>query len=357
MKKSKIWLVFISLVLLIIFRYFSVKPTYKDGDKLRITTRVYSDPVIYDTSQYLKILGLKVYLPKFPEISYGDKIIIEGVVKEGKLEDSILVNVSENKSLLFGLRQKIISFYQLTFPEPYPGLIAGVTLGSKGSLSNDFWQKVRKTGVAHVVVASGMNVTFVASFLMGMVTLFFPRRKAIAFVILGILLYVFISGFEPPLIRAAIVGIIAFTAQEIGRLVSAWRALIIGGLGMLIYNPLWIVDLGFVLSFVATASLLIFEPGIRKRLEFVPSFLREGLSTSLAAQIGVTPILFVTFGQFNILSPVVNALVLWTIPYVMIIGAVGGIIGLFLPFIGKAILYLSYPFVWWFSSVVTLFSF
>jgi ComEC/Rec2-related protein len=357
MKKSKIWLVFISLILLVILRYFSVRPVHKNGDKLRITTTVYSDPIRYDTSQYLKLVGLKVYLPKFPEIFYGDKIVVEGVVEEGKLVDPVLVKVSESDNFFIDLRHNLISFYQSAFPEPYPGLIAGITLGSKGSLSNDFWEKVRKTGVAHVVVASGMNVTFVASFLMGVMTLFFSRRKAIAFVILGIVLYLFISGFEAPLIRAAVMGVIAFSAQEFGRLVSAWRALIMSGLGMLLYNPLWIVDLGFILSFVATASLLVFESGIRKRLEFVPNFLREGLSTSLAAQIGVTPILFVTFGQFNILSPVVNALVLWTVPYVMIIGAIGGILGLLIPVLGKTVLYLSYPFVWWFSSVVTLFSF
>ena len=46
---------------------------------------------------------------------------------------------------------------------------------------------------------------------------------------------------------------------------------------------------------------------------------------SLAAQIGMIPILFVTFGQFNIWSPVVSVLTLWTIPYIMILGSGGGI--------------------------------
>ena len=66
----------------------------------------------------------------------------------------------------------------------------------------------------------------------------------------------------------------------------------------------------------------------KKGLYGVPEILKEGLSTSLAAQIGVAPILFVTFGQFNILSPLINALVLWTVPYIMILGSVGGVVGL-----------------------------
>jgi len=126
---------------------------------------------------------------------------------------------------------------------------------------------------------------------------------------------------------------------------------------MLVINPTWMGDLGFILSFVATGSLLIFEGRIHKKLKLIPEFLKEGLSTSLAAQIGVTPILFVTFGQFNILSPVVNALVLWTVPPLMIFGAVGGILGMTIPVMGKLVLYLSYPLLWWFVSVITFFSF
>jgi competence protein ComEC len=357
MKKSKTWLVFISLILVIVLRLLLEKPIYKNGDRIRITTRVLSDPINYDTSQYIKVEGLKVYLPKFPEVSYGDEIVVEGIVVDGKLEKATLQSLGGKGNNLFSLRNNIISFYQSVMPEPYAGLIAGVTLGSKGALSEDFWEKVKTVGVAHVVVASGMNVTFVSSFLIGVLSIFLPRKRAIPFVILGIVLYLFISGLDAPLIRAAIMGTIAFSAQETGRLISAWRALILSALIMLLFNPNWVFDLGFTLSFVATASLLVFEKGVKKRLRMIPEFFKEGLSTSLAAQIGVTPILFVTFGQFNILSPIVNALILWTIPYIMIIGAVGGVVGTILPFLGEIILYLSYPFVWWFSSVVTLFNF
>src|SRR4030067_1053639 len=102
------YIIWFLLVLLIVFRYFTTRPVYKDGNKVRIT---------------------------------------------------------------------VISFYQKVLPEPYAGLIAGITLGSKGGLTDDFWEKVRITGVAHVVVASGMNVAFVASFLFGIASVFLPRRK------------------------------------------------------------------------------------------------------------------------------------------------------------------------------------
>ena len=109
------------------------------------------------------------------------------------------------------------------------------------------------------------------------------------------------------------------------------------------------------MSFVATLSLMLFQKIINAKLAFVPNILREGLSTSLAAQIGVAPIIYATFGAFNILSPVINALILWTVSYVMILGALGGIIGLIVPLVGRLILLIAFPFLWWFVEIIKIF--
>lgn len=345
----------ILLISLIVFRYFTTRPVYKNGDTVRITATVFSDPVSYPGTQSLKVAGLKIYLPSFPAVSYGDRVIIEGVIDGDKLGQPKLVSVKESQSFGSGVRYKIISFYQKVLPQPMSGLVAGIILGSKGTIAADFWNKVKLTGVAHVVVASGTNVTFVVSFLLGISSYFLPRRKAIPFVILGITLYLFLSGFDAPLVRAAVMALLAFGAIGAGRLVSTWRILFITAALMLIIQPDWATDLGFALSFVSTASIMLFEKRIGKFLKFVPGVLRQGLSTSFAAQIGVAPILFITFGQFNIWSPLINALVLWTIPYIMILGSIGGAVGLKFPFLGKLILWLSYPLIWWFVSIVQIF--
>jgi len=349
-------IVFSIIFLLILFRYFTTLPVYKTGDTVRITTTILSDPIKYPSSQYLKVGGLKTYLPNYPEITYGDKIIVQGTVNNDKLDKPKLIKILDDKSFGSNFRNSVISFYQQVLPDPEAGLVAGTVLGAKGTLTQEFWDQVKIAGVAHVVVASGTNVTFVVSFLMGVLTLILPRRKAILFVILGIILYLFLSGFDAPLIRAAIMATVVFVGQETGRLVSTWRVLIMTAGIMLVVNPDWLIDIGFILSFVSTASLMLFEKRIREKLKFVPEVLKEGLSTSLAAQIGVAPILFVTFGQFNILSPIINALVLWTIPFIMILGGLGGVAGLIFPFLGKMILYLCYPLAWWFVRIVNLFT-
>lgn len=347
------YFIFIVLLALLFLRFYTLKPGYKDGDNVRITAVVLSDPVRYSTTQYLRIAGLKIYLPLYPEVNYGDNIVVEGKVSGDKLITPKLIKISDKKTFLSGTRNKIIDFYQKVLPQPEAGLLAGVVIGSKGALSPDFYSRTKAAGVAHVVVASGTNITFLVSFLMGVLTLIMTRRKAILFVILGIILYLFLAGFDAPIIRAAIMSSFLFAGQEAGRVIATWRIFIITALLMLIYNPLWLTDIGFILSFVSTGSLMLFEKRIRRLLKLVPEVFKEGLSTSLAAQIGVAPILFVTFGQFNIWSPLINALVLWTIPYLMIIGSLGAVVGLIIPFLGKMIVLLSYPLLWWFVKVVS----
>lgn len=343
------------IVFLIIFRFFTTQPKYSDGDKVRITARVSSEPIRYTTSQGLTLAGLRIYLPNFPEINYGDNVVVEGIVEDGKLKNAELISLKPTTGILYKTRKRIIETYQKSLPEPHASLVAGVTIGSKSSLPKAFWESLKKTGTAHVVVASGMNVTLVAGFLIGILILFLPRRKAIPLALSGVWIYSLLSGFDAPIVRAAIMGSIAFMAQGLGRLYVAWRALFLSAAAMLIIRPDWITDLGFILSFVATASLMLFERKIARLIHFVPGIFREGLSTSLAAQVGVAPILFITFGQFSLLSPVINALILWTIPIITILGGLAGIVGLFSAFLGKVILLLCFPLTTWFIWIVKIF--
>ena len=341
------------MIFSVIFRLLTLRNNYQDGQIIKITSVILEEPVRFSFSQKVNLQGFYFYLPLYPEVGYGDVISVKGQVKKKELIKPTIISVSSGNNLLFGFRKKIIDFYRETLPEPHASLVAGITLGSKSQIPYDFWQKLKSSGVLHVVVASGMNVTFVAGFLMGLLTVIFSRKKALVFAILGIWMYVALSGFEAPLIRAGIMATLTFWAQGVGRLSFSWRVLLITCLIMLIFNPSWTGDIGFILSFVATASLMLFQTKINNYLKIVPSFLKEGLSTSIAAQIGVAPILFTSFGSFNLLSPLINMLVLWTIPGIMILGGVGGIIGLIFPFLGKLILYLSYPLTWWFNLCVS----
>ena len=356
MKGRTRYVVWIILTLAVVARQTVSTSQLEDGQMVRITGRVSLEPIRYETSQSINILGLRAFVPLYPEVNYGDMVVVEGVVEEGRLQNPEIIKIKRASGVLYKLRNRIIAFYQSVLPEPHASLVAGVTIGSRGGMPPAFWDKLKETGTAHVVVASGMNVTLVSGFLINLFIAFFSRRKAIPMAFLGIWGYSVIAGFDAPIIRAAIMGSFALSAQALGRIYYAWNALFLSAGGMLIYDPDWLYDLGFLLSFSATASLMLFQAKVDRYVRYVPSIFREGFSTSLAAQIGVAPILYLTFGGFNILSPVINAMVLWSVGPVTSIGMFSGMIGLVAPQLGRYILYTVYPLTSWFVYVVELFS-
>lgn len=353
MKNLLFW---VFLLVLVLVRVVTTRPNLPEGKTVKITGTINQEPVVYSYYQKVNLSGVKIFLKKYPEVSYGDKVSVIGEVTDGEIGNANLISLDQKVLPFSSVRQQIISFFQKYLPEPHASLVAGTVLGSKRSIPDSFWQEIKKVGVAHVVVASGMNVTLVSGFLLSLLLLFVSRRKAVILAAVSIWIYVLLSGFDAPLVRAAVMGSIVFLGQFLGRVASTIRVLVITSLIMLIIVPGWINDLGFILSFMATFSLILFQPKVERYVSFLPGFLKEGLSTSLAAQIGVVPILFVTFGNFSLVSPLVNALVLWTVGPIMVIGILAGGIGLLFPAIAKFVLYLTYPLTAWFIGIVRLFS-
>lgn len=353
MKLQKV--IFLTLIIFVVFRYFSSLPSYKNGDKIKITTTVLNEPIQYDKYQYLKVKGLKIYIPKYPEVNYGDKVEIIGRVEEDKLKDVSFEILEKEVGFLSDFRNNLISFYKSTLPEPYSSLVAGITLGSK-NMPQDFWDKLKLTGTAHIVVASGTNITLLTSFLLLASSLFIKRKYAVFITTAGIIFYLLLSGFDAPIVRASIMASVSFLAQIKGKVIDSFKTLIFSALVMLLIKPEWITDLGFLLSFTATGSIIIFGKRIDEHIKILPNMLRESISTSLSAQVGVIPILFVTFGQFNLLSIIINPLVLWVVPIIMVFGGVSAILSLIVPVLSKLILFVLFPVLYYFEFVLTLFS-
>jgi competence protein ComEC len=355
MQYKTIIIVILILLSIRFFFYYSSQKKLLEGN-LRITGVVNSEALFFERQQRIEIEGYKIYLPVYPGVSYRDTVVVEGEASDGVIKKGILVENKESQNLLHVFRRNLLHFYKKVLPTDSAALVAGTTIGSKQLLTQSFWEQLVATGTVHVVVASGMNVTVISKFLLDLLLQFFPRRKALPFAMVGIWLYATIAGLGAPIIRAALMGSLTFLAQETGKLSTSLWTLFLTSIGMLFWKPEWIVDLSFLLSFAATISIVLLQKPIEKKLQRVPSLIRSDFTTSLAASIGTAPIIVWSFGRFNPLSPCINALVLWTIVPITLIGGVGGIVGLILEPAGKLLLYLIYPLTWWFIWIVSIFS-
>jgi competence protein ComEC len=159
-------------------------------------------------------------------------------------------------------RDKWVSILEKDLPEPMSSLAAGILLGVKRGMPSDFYQNLVATGTMHIIAASGYNVSIVAAVIMRAMLMFASRRVAIALGMAGVIAYIVMAGAGASVVRAGIMGGLTLISFYWGRPTEAKRLLWISAGAMLLYNPLWLVDVGFQLSFMATAGILYGEPWI-----------------------------------------------------------------------------------------------
>lgn len=345
---------------LYLIRYVTVRPSFEEGQRVRLTGQVSEEPSLVNSKQRIVIGSVRIYLDRFPEYHYGDRVVAEGEVISGRAGWFLKgpkVKKLEPGGALYALRQRTLGLYGKYLPEPHGALLAGIVLGTKSSLAEEFFEALKTTGTLHIVVASGMNITIFAGGILRILSPFLGRRRAIIPALAGVAAYVILVGFQPPIVRAAVMGSIAFAALAWGREFDAWRALFLSAAILLLVNPLWLFDVGFQLSFAATAGMLAFAQkfSTSRPLLLVPSFIRGDLGITLAAQLAVSPILLFSFGQVSLISPLVNALILWTVPLIMTGGMLVAGLGLLFEPLGQLAAWFIWLLLEYFVRVVGVF--
>lgn len=121
---------------------------------------------------------------------------------------------------------------------------------------------------------------------------------------------------------------------------------------MLFVSPKFLFDIGFQLSFLSTLGIL-FIPEVFTKAK---NAISEDFLTTFSAQIATLPILLSAFGSYSVLSILVNVLVLWTIPFLMALGAIAALISFVFEPLARLFLYLCLPFLLYFEKTATFFT-
>lgn len=355
--------------------FYRTLPKYHEGERYQVIGTVQEEPKLAFGKQNVKVktaegFRLTVVTGVAPLYQYGDILQIDGVFTKKQFQNfeywvayfPTLQKTQIDHNFVtagaYSLRSEAKKLYESTLPPVSSSLLLGIVLGGKHGMPEEFHENLQTVGVLHVIAASGMNVSFVAAFLVAGLGRFFRRPVALFTAVVGIGFYVIVAGFEPSIVRAAIMSTLAMVAAILGRQSIALITLFITGYCMLLVSPgLW-EDRGFQLSFLSTLGILAVKPLLfpKSGLAGVGGFsVKEDIGTTTAAQIAALPILLGVFGNYGLLSIGVNALVLWTIPILMTLGSLAIIFGSIFEPLGKLYLFVSFPFLWFFEMVVTFF--
>ena len=207
-------------------------------------------------------------------------------------------------------------------------LLAGFLLGDTRAVPDDVVAAYRGSGLSHLLAVSGENVAFTLALfgpLLRRLTLG-PRTVAAVAIVL---LFATMTRFEPSVLRATALAVVALGSSFVGRPASSLRALGLAVIVLLAVDPFLLHSVAFLLSCGASAGIAVLSGPIRARLPG-PAWLRDPLSVSFAAQVGVTPVLLATFGTVPVVTPFANLLAAPAAEavgvYGMLASAVGGVV-------------------------------
>lgn len=219
-------------------------------------------------------------------------------------------------------RQIFANNLQKVLPDTNRKISTGILIGVKDEIESRTQNQFRNAGLTHLLVVSGSNVSILVlaiSIIFG----FLGRRILLPIILLSLVFFVAITGADPPVIRASIMGGIVAISLTIGRFsdpinILLLTAVIMGGFEPSIFRS----DVGFLLSFVATLSIVILSPLIKNILQNNCKnnygHWQDLTSVLCAAQIGVFPLITIYFENYSFWSFPANILAEPLIPFIMI---------------------------------------
>lgn len=325
----------------------------------------------YPAHQYgeeLRVVG-KIEAPQqFGEFDYPAYLARQGI---GSVATFPRVTVLRQGAGLAGwagllaLKERLAANLARVLPEPQASLAQGMLLGLRAGIPQDLMDTFNSSGLTHVIVISGQNLSLLAGYIVLAGQPIVGRRRVLWLSLVVVVLYALLAGAQPPVVRGAIMAAIFTLASYLGRQREGAIALAVAAAGMTAVQPLLLWDVSFQLSFSATAGLILIAPTLQERFSVLwpeprgkPTsgsrgrrYLVESLAVTLAATAAVLPVLLVDFQRLSLVAPLANLLVVPALPWIMLTGALASLAG-FLPGVGEAAAWAAWPFLTYMVSAV-----
>jgi competence protein ComEC len=290
-------------------------------------------------------------LTPLPELRYGDEIrgrfrlrhprrfdnpgsfdypgylATQGVFLEGWTREPVeIVRASRGSPILawvFRMRARILQRLDAAMAPAEAGLLKATVLGDRSGITPEMNRAFLDSGTYHILAISGLNVSILAGALFGLFRLLraSPRLAAAASAVL-VTWYAALAGASASVIRAAVMADVYLLAVVLDRRGDLLNSLALSALALLWWNPRFLHDVGFQLTYMATLGIILILPRCERGLARLASPLRwmlESVAITLAATAMTLPILAV---NFNRVSPVG---LLANIPIVPLSGLITGL--------------------------------
>jgi len=294
-------------------------PLFEYGREIKISGKISipkgrTNPGGFDYRKYLNHSG----------ISATVFVVGRNIYPQKNVKGNIFVKA------VLSIRERIVNVINQSLPPQQAGLLSGMLIGYREGLSEEVEEAFSNSGLTHLLAVSGANVAFIMLPLVFIFKKLRFRQNIYNIIIIGILLlFTFITGFEPSVLRAVIMAIVILVGQILKRETDIFTSIAFAAILLLLLNPGNLFNIGFQLSFAATISLVLFYTNLKNMLNFgfLPEFITDVLASTLAAQIGVLPITVFYFNKISLISVLSNLIVAPVVEFITIMGSLMAVLG------------------------------
>ena len=222
-------------------------------------------------------------------------------------------------------REKVISLYrELGLDGDDLAVLSALTIGDKTDLSESVRESYSIAGASHILALSGLHIGLLYALLLFILKPLIRRGGAgkwlcTVFLIILLWAFAFFTGLSPSVVRSVTMFSLLALANMSGRRSLSFNTLAVTAWIMLICNPTWLFDVGFQLSFIAVASILLIQPIVYRLFAVknrIGKYVWGLMSVSIAAQLGTAPLVLLYFSRFSTHFLLTNLIV---IPLVTVI--------------------------------------
>lgn len=207
-------------------------------------------------------------------------------------------------------RENVIRIHSKYLPSPNLEILGGIVFGDDAvSPPKNIKNSFANSGLLHILAASGMNVAFIYGFFFWLLSLFRVKFKLnVLFGMSMVIVYSLMTGLGASIIRATAMLLFVLIGKLIDRDAHSISLLSFVALLMLLYNPLFINDVGFQLSFIVTFGILIMAPAIMRFNNKILDYIIGTISIPIIAQLWVIPVQIFYFSNISLYSVFANVM-------------------------------------------------
>lgn len=251
-----------------------------------------------------------------------------------------------------GVRSRFAAAVRDTLPGEQAALLPALVLGDTAAVPTETGRDFRAAGMTHLMAVSGANVTIVCAAVLFSARMIGPRT---AVVLAALALAAFVVVVQPTasVVRAAVMGAIALAGMLSSRRRQAIPALAATVLLLLAVAPQLAVDVGFALSALATAALIVIAPVWSRRLSDrgCPKPLADALAVAWAAQLVTAPLVAAISGRFSMVAAAANLVVAAVIAPITVLGTAAAALCPVWPDAARLLIRFTGPELWWVGGV------